>query len=76
MWLFKMVASMRDSLRSVLMRFSLAWMPTTQFLVNEREPVANQTLLQRSTKQLTISQQTNTLQHILDDDGFKDIQLR
>jgi hypothetical protein len=33
-----MVASMSDSLRSVSIRFSLASMPTTQFLVNERAP--------------------------------------
>lgn len=37
-WLFRMVANISDSFRSVLMRFSLAWMPTTQFLVNDRDP--------------------------------------
>lgn len=38
-WLLRIVASIRDSLRRVCIRFSLAWIPTTQFLVNEREPI-------------------------------------
>ena len=33
-----MVANISDSFSSVWIRFSLAWMPTTQFLVKEREP--------------------------------------
>jgi hypothetical protein len=38
----RMVASMSDSLRSLSMRSSLASMPTTQFLVNERAPVGRE----------------------------------
>ncbi len=56
MWLFKIVANMRDSFKSVLIRFSLAWMPTTQFLVNDRDPAEDVSLSQIAIERLTISQ--------------------
>ncbi len=59
------------------MRFSFAWIPTTQFFVNERE--ATKTLIRkeiyRRTKELTIREETNALENVLDDDRFEHVQL-
>ena len=60
------------------MRFSLAWIPTTQFFVNERE--AKRTLLRTPTIQidhdLTIREQTNALQNVLDNDRLEHVELK
>jgi hypothetical protein len=44
-WLFKMVANIRESFKSCEIRFSFASIPTTQFLVNDREPGLYKTLV-------------------------------
>lgn len=59
------------------MRFSFTTMPTTQFFVNERDAKQNrQFRIYTPTNPLTIRQQPNALQDILDDNRLEHVQLR
>lgn len=60
------------------MRFSFAWMPTTQFLVNDLEPehrVSYQANARKIDVGPTIGKKANTLKNILGNHRFEDIQL-
>lgn len=56
------------------MRSSLAVMPTTQFLVNDREPAPVSAARSRYSTR-TVSEETDRLEEVLDQDGLEHVKL-